>query len=418
MAEILKTILNEVKPSAEEESRIKEDVSKFINSLEYSLKKLKINARVMTGGSFAKGTTIKKDRYDVDVFVVFDKKYESDRISGMLEKALKAVKIKFDKLPGSRDYFSIERRKFKIEAVPVIGIKKPNEAKNITDLSLLHVNYIRKKIGKNKKLGDEIRLVKAFCYANNCYGAESHIKGFSGYCLELLTSHYGSFDKLIKAASKWKDKTVIDSAGYYRKKNVMLELNEAKLFSPLILIDPVQSDRNAAAALSKEKFDIFIDLCKKFIKKPSKALFEKKIIDENDIIKNAKRKKAMLIKIIAKSDKIKDDIAGAKLLKLFNLLQEKLKKEGYKTEALWDFKNKEARMWFSIKKLKKVERAGPFIEMKKHVSAFKKKYRKSFVKNKRMYALVEPKSLDDLFSVDKKQLSEMGIDSYIFRKLF
>jgi len=236
--------------------------------------------------------------------------------------------------------------------------------------------------------------------------------------LELLTSHYGSFDKLMKAAGKWKDKIVIDSAGYYRKKNVMLELNEAKLFSPLILIDPVQSDRNAAAALSKEKFDIFIDLCKKFIKKPSNAFFERKMIDENSIIKNAKRKKAMLIKVIAKSDKIKEDIAGAKLLKLFNLLQEKLKKEGYKAEALWDFRNKEAKMWFSIKKSGKIERAGPFIEMKKHVSAFKKKYKRTFARNKRVYALVVPKSADDIFSVDKKQLSEMGIDSYFFRKLF
>ena len=56
--------------------------------------------------------------------------------------------------------------------------------------------------------------------------------------------------------------------------------------------------------------------------------------------------------------------------------------------------------------------------MKKHVSAFKKKYRKSFVRNKRVYAVVKPKSLDEIFSVDKKQLLEMGIDSYIVRKLF
>ena len=60
---------------------------------------------------------------------------------------------------------------------------------------------IRKKKIKGKIL-DEIRLAKAFCHANGCYGAESYIKGFSGYALELLVYHYGSFQKFVKAITK------------------------------------------------------------------------------------------------------------------------------------------------------------------------------------------------------------------------
>jgi tRNA nucleotidyltransferase (CCA-adding enzyme) len=80
-------------------------------------------------------------------------------------------------------------------------ISKPKEAENITDLSYSHVNYIKKRI-KNKKILDEIRIAKAFCYATNTYGAESYIGGFSGYAIELLVYHYGSFLKFIKAISK------------------------------------------------------------------------------------------------------------------------------------------------------------------------------------------------------------------------
>ena len=54
-----------------------------------------------------------------------------------------------------------------------------------------------------KKMKDKdvllgIRIAKAFCHANNSYGAESYINGFSGYALELLVYYYGSFLKFIK----------------------------------------------------------------------------------------------------------------------------------------------------------------------------------------------------------------------------
>jgi len=417
MRNILEKVLLSIKPDAGEEEEIKRESLEFISKLNGILKKLRIKAKIVIGGSFAKQTTIKKDKYDVDMFVVFEKKYKSEEISDLLEKALRRINAKFTKLPGSRDYFNIGFKKFRAEIVPVTYIKKASEAKNITDVSMLHVNYVKNKILKNKKLSDDIRLAKAICYANNCYGAESHIKGLSGYCLEILTIYYKGFFNLVKNAAKWKDKVIIDPEKHYKKKNVLLELNEAKLLSPLILIDPIQPNRNAAAALSKEKFDVFTDICRKFVKKQSEKFFEKKKTDERKIIENAKKGRLSLYMINAVSLKKKEDISGAKLLKLFNLLSEKLKKEGYASKAEWDFKEKEARMWFSIKKIDKIMRAGPFIDMKKHLINFKKKYKKCTIKNKRIYAFISPKPLNEIFSIDKKQLSDMGIDEYKFRKI-
>jgi tRNA nucleotidyltransferase (CCA-adding enzyme) len=43
--------------------------------------------------------------------------------------------------------------------------------------------------------------------------------------------------------------------------------------TPLIFIDPVDSERNVASALSKEKFDLFIDACKSYAKKPLITFF-------------------------------------------------------------------------------------------------------------------------------------------------
>ncbi len=45
-----------------------------------------------------------------------------------------------------------------------------------------------------------------------------------------------------------------------------MELNKSKIQSPLIVIDPVQAGRNAAAALSFEKYDLLRKKAKEFLK--------------------------------------------------------------------------------------------------------------------------------------------------------
>ncbi|MEK6833372.1 MAG: nucleotidyltransferase domain-containing protein, partial [Nanoarchaeota archaeon] len=181
---ILKEILKKVEPSEDDLKYIKDYANIFSRNIKKNLKKYKIDAEIFIGGSFAKGTVIKKDNYDVDIFIRYDKKYKNEEISILTKKALGKSKDVFV-IHGSRDYFRINYEKnFFIELIPVKKINNPKEHENITDLSYLHVRYINKKI-KSKKILDEIKIAKAFCYANGCYGAESYIHGFSGYSLEL-----------------------------------------------------------------------------------------------------------------------------------------------------------------------------------------------------------------------------------------
>jgi len=410
---LLDAELKDIRPSESEEHRIKELVDGFLERLSKKLK----GAKAMVGGSFAKGTTIRKKRYDVDVFVIFEK---DENISDILGKALKSLKIKADRLPGSRDYFSITMKNpdFKMEVVPVFRIKKAEDARNVTDVSILHVRYIREKIKKNPRLADEIRLAKAFCYGQDCYGAESHIRGFSGYCIEILTSHYGSFMNLMKSASKWKQKTVIDPEKYYKNESeIMHEINEAKLLSPLILIDPVQRNRNAAAAIDDEKFSGFINAAKNFLKKPSPRFFEKKEFKESKVRKDAKRMKFSLMEVDAESKRAKEDISGAKLLKLHRMIKKSFEKESYGMRDFWIFEKNASKSYFMLKKPKKIIQKGPPVERMKHADEFKKRWKKTFVKHGVLYAEREPKTIEKMLKVDKKILKEMGIDSFKVKRL-
>src|SRR3990167_7967472 len=53
--------------------------------------------------------------------------------------------------------------------------KHAKEAKNMTDVSLLHVGWVKKRL--NKKLADQVRLAKKFFRAQKVYGAETFIRG-------------------------------------------------------------------------------------------------------------------------------------------------------------------------------------------------------------------------------------------------
>jgi len=165
---VLMEELERVKISPEEEKYLNLISKKTIASIEKKLKRKKIDASVFVGGSLAKGTIMKKKKYDIDIFVRFDKKYSEKQIKKLIRRVfwffrIKGQKIRVRKLKGSRDYYKILFKKNKhvcIEVVPVLKIVRKEQARNVTDLSYLHVNYIKKLFKKKKKLVDEIILAE------------------------------------------------------------------------------------------------------------------------------------------------------------------------------------------------------------------------------------------------------------------
>jgi tRNA nucleotidyltransferase (CCA-adding enzyme) len=258
MEELLKKTIKRIRPvkMPEVDSTIKK-----INSV------LK-NARCVAGGSLAKKTNLRND-FDIDLFARFDYSLRKKDLSNLLEKALKKVFKKVERVHGSRDYFQV-KNKITFEIVPVLNIKSYKKAENVTDMSPFHVEYVNKKL--NSKLRNEIRLAKQFCKSIRVYGAESYIQGFSGHVLDLLILYYGSFVQLLEQASVWGNRVIIDVDK--KLKDPMKELNESKTVSPLIVVDPIQPDRNAAAALSQEKFELFKKKSREFLQKPSEKYFK------------------------------------------------------------------------------------------------------------------------------------------------
>jgi tRNA nucleotidyltransferase (CCA-adding enzyme) len=113
------------------------------------------------------------------------------------------------------------------------------------------------------KMRNDIRILKTFLKSNGIYGAEIAKQGFSGYVSEVLVLHFGSFENVIKSISKIKENQIIGKTS-------------KKFETSIVIIDPIDSNRNLAAAISDENLGKFVLVSRAFQEKPTLEFFKNK----------------------------------------------------------------------------------------------------------------------------------------------
>ena len=211
------------------------------------------------GGSFAKGTWLAKDA-DVDIFLRFKKSTSEEK----LEKIVK--KIGFDSLKkynpyvrySEHPYVEAKIKNTKVNVVPFYDVKVGNW-KSAADRSPYHTKFMKKSF--TSKMKNDVRILKTFLKANRIYGAEIAKQGFSGYVSEVLILNYRSFENVIKSISEIKENKVIGKT-------------TKKFDTSIVIIDPIDKNRNLAAAISDENLGKFILVSRAFKEKPSLGFFK------------------------------------------------------------------------------------------------------------------------------------------------
>lgn len=260
--EILSKVLKKIKPTDNEEKRSKKVLNEIIKKLS---KVIKEDVEITVVGSFAKGTHI-KNKKEFDVFLLFPKKYSKKEISQLCiswgKKVFKDTLVAYAEHP----YLRIKYKGYAVDLVPAYKINEISERATAVDRSPLHTAYINSKLTPKQK--DNVRILKQFLKAQNIYGAELRVEGFSGYLTELLIVRYGDIITLFKEASNWTMPVVIDIENYGTAE---------KFNDPMIVIDPVDPNRNVAAVVSTTSLARFIFYAREFLRKPSlKYFFPKK----------------------------------------------------------------------------------------------------------------------------------------------
>ncbi|MBN2014091.1 MAG: CCA tRNA nucleotidyltransferase [Candidatus Altiarchaeota archaeon] len=264
MHKLLEKILEGIKPSEEEHRREKGIIDRVEKALQLR------GVRPLLVGSLAKKTDIRADK-DIDIFILFDPGVSRKELE---EKGLQIGREVFTELGAEYEIDYAEHPYIKgllegyvVEIVPCYETKKPKSA---VDRTPYHIQYVKRKIRENRRLADEIRLMKQFMKGVGVYGAEAKVQGFSGYLTELLVIHYGSFEDALKAASGWKFNEILDPENLWEDKEAL------RFFFPeasLIVVDAVDENRNAAAAVSEQTMARFIHAAREFLDKPSRDFF-------------------------------------------------------------------------------------------------------------------------------------------------
>jgi len=263
--EIIKEAMSIVTPSIEEESKIFNIANMVVNTLRDGLaRRGYYDFDVTIQGSVAKGTWLPGDR-DIDIFIILPRGYVDKVRSGNVINDLIDVAIdkgfRWNIRYAQHPYIQLLIDSFEIDVVPCIRINPGEKPFTAADRTPLHTDFVKSRLGQRNT---EVRLLKAFFKAIGVYGAEIRVQGFSGYVSELLVIHYGSFTDTVKAMSRWSVKRVfIDMTGTYNERDAI-----RKFKSPVIIIDPVDPNRNAAASISRETLAMAIAAAKEFIKNP------------------------------------------------------------------------------------------------------------------------------------------------------
>jgi len=227
-----------------------------------------LDAVIRLVGSAAKGTLL-RDKTEIDVFVLFrdvDDRWINEHAEPLLRGCLRGkmpVIVRYSQHP----YVTVALEGLEADIVPAVLVEKPRRKGLGVERTPFHTDYVLARLPEEKK--DDVRLLKSFLKGTGIYGAEAHIAGFSGYLAELLVITYGGFREVLEAASTWQPPVYIDPEGVGDPEGLRRKYPD----SPIIVVDPVDPERNAAAAVSVKSLATMITASRLYLRTPSIDFF-------------------------------------------------------------------------------------------------------------------------------------------------
>ncbi|RLG71053.1 MAG: CCA tRNA nucleotidyltransferase, partial [Candidatus Iainarchaeum archaeon] len=374
---LLKKVLSKIKPSKKQLAEEKEFISRLVEKIESIRGK---HVGVVIAGSVARNTHLKDNR-DIDVFLLFPTKLSDEEFRREGLRIAKKVfgKNQYELAYAQHPYVRGVIEGFNVEIVPSFKISDTTQIRSAVDRTPFHNEYLLKKLTPQQK--DEVRLLKQFLRGIKCYGAELKMSSFSGYLAELLIVHYGSFLETLSNAANWKKPTIIDIEGYYENADII-----AKRFKEhFVVIDPTDSRRNVASAVSYNQFARFIAASRQFLKKPSLKFFfgeRQKTMEYRKVKKSLTEKELVALKFEYPPGLVAEVVWG-QLKRLCKILSQTLTKNEFRIFRIEPFTDEKNICMLLIdlenRTLQKVHKLfGPEIVMKEHCERFLQKHKKCY----------------------------------------
>ncbi len=429
MKDVLDHILDEIKPELDEMKGLKmncEDLREVARqySEEYGYEPLFC-------GSIAKDTWLKSKK-DIDMFLLFDEELDMEELE---DKGMKAGKRIIEELGGEWEVAYAEHpyvqghvNGYDVDIVPAYDTD-PSQIKSSVDRTPWHVKWVEENLDAEQR--DQVRLLKKFTKEHGLYGSDLKTKGFSGYLCEILIAEHGSFGKVLKKAKEWYPGKVIDPESHFKSEDY-LKRDKFK-GDVLIVVDPVDKDRNVASVLSDENFLLFKKKAKEFVEEPTVDKFfkeEHEPLSLTDLQSKIDRRGTDFMLVKFEAPEVHDDVLYPQMRKMNRRIEEILDDEGFEVlrKDIWsDNKNCVLILELEIDELPRVDkREGPPIFDKRNSKNFIEKYggeHNLLVEDGQWYAEYFREwttALDfvrDLLDNDADTLQEEGVPRHLAEKV-
>jgi tRNA nucleotidyltransferase (CCA-adding enzyme) len=417
-------ILKKITPTDSEEKETEAIIDKV---KEVTGKIIKPDGISLTiAGSYVRDTWL-PNKKEFDLFLLFPEWYSRDDLE---KKGLSIGKKIVNKLKGKyliayaeHPYVRATIEGFDVDIVPCFKVESATKIRSAVDRTPFHNKWLAKNLKKQQS--QEVRLFKQFCKGQGIYGSDTKTQGLSGYLCELLIVHFGDFMKLIKEISQWKPGVFIDLEKYHPEpEDIMKRFKK----DPLMVIDPVDLNRNVSAALSSSNFTKLVNSSKKFLKEPSQKFFFKtpRTFSLKELNSVMKKRETQIIVLNFKRADVIDDNMWPQLRKAAKRINNTLTDHDFEIMGFDVYANRKEcyiLFEFSVWKLPRIRRLrGPDIFSEKRVTEFKNKYQKLgkvWVDNEYWFAEVKreitqsEKKIEEFLRGQKAKLREKGIPSYV-----
>jgi tRNA nucleotidyltransferase (CCA-adding enzyme) len=357
---VLDQVAKKVVPSVAERERMSQLAERLRGQVQNILDKAGYGGNVSIQGSFARDTWLSGEA-DLDIFVGFpptmDRQEWTEKVLPEIRKGIRAKTV--DRY-AEHPYLEFHIDNIRVNVVPCYSVEK-GQWKSATDRTPYHTEYMRAHLTQEMRL--EARLLKRFMKGTRSYGAEIRVGGFSGMLVETMILQYRSFLETLVQASKWKPVIFLDIETPVGRQD-----SRARGFgSPLVVIDPVDPNRNLAAAVRDDKLWGFVAASRELQKNPgiwyffppkskpkTKARFSKLLEQQNRDI----------VAISFDHPRIVPDVLWGQLLKIENSLTELMTRQDFHPvrSMVWSDETQSSTIFVELDSLTLPEvqlRAGP-----------------------------------------------------------
>lgn len=395
-----------------------ENISKYIET--------KYGVETFFAGSAGRKTCMKGDR-DIDLFLMFPEDLKRQKLESqglnIGEKVFKHFAGDYEVEYAEHPYTKGGIEGHEVEIVPCYDTN-PGEIKSAVDRSPHHAKWVRENLSEEQK--QDVVLLKTFLKAQGVYGSSLKIQGFSGYLCEILVHYFGSFKNLLEEAENWSEKEIIDPEKHHEGE-LPEELEKKFSDDSLVVIDPVDEERNVASVLTTENYSKFIYDAWRFNRKPGMNFFR---VEETEVtkfeIQREIEKRGDFLVIELDSINEPDDIVYPQMRKTMSRLEKKISGNDFRIFESGFHVGENIRLFFELNSiLPETEYVkGPRIfHGLDHLEQFNSKYSNTFIRGDRIVAKIDreftevKELLKNFLDGDRDELEEKGIPGNVARKI-